>query len=141
MGKTDNRPTKNLTTDRPTNNRSILTLRTGSVTSKPDQHQLDILFFHKCDSMCSFFQENYKCAKLKYAKNFAQFFRAKFSFKFSHFSQNCEKLRKRSEFASLRFAENNLTFASLSLRNFFRKKIRIRFAFAIDFLPEFGSLD
>ena len=90
--------------------------------------------------MCSFFQENYKCAKLKYAKNFAQFFWAKFSFKFSHFSQNCEKLRKRSEFASLRFAENNLTFASLSLRNFFRKKIRFRFAFAIDFLPEFGSL-
>ena len=31
-------------------------------------------------------------------------------------SQNCEKLRKRSEFASLRFAEKNQSFASLSLR-------------------------
>ena len=29
----------------------------------------------------------------------------------------CEKLRKRSEFASLRFAENFRAFASLSLRN------------------------
>jgi hypothetical protein len=31
-------------------------------------------------------------------------------------SQNCEKLRMRSEFASLRFAEKNQSFASLSLR-------------------------
>ena len=31
-------------------------------------------------------------------------------------SQNCEKLRMRSEFASLRFAEKDQSFASLSLR-------------------------
>jgi len=43
------------------------------------------------------------------------------------------ELRKTARAKRIRFAENNLTFASLSLRNFFRTKIRIRFAFAIDF--------
>ena len=49
-------------------------------------------------------------------------------------------MAKRSEFASLRFAEKNSVFAFASLRFLIRKKIRFRFAFAIDFWPKFEAL-
>ena len=50
------------------------------------------------------------------------------------------KIAKRSEFASLRFAEKIPGFAFASLRFLIRKKIRFRFAFAIDFWPKFTAL-
>ena len=49
-------------------------------------------------------------------------------------------MAKRSEFASLRFAEKISVFAFASLRFLIRKKIRFRFAFAIGFRPKFEAL-
>ena len=64
----------------------------------------------------------------------------KLSLKKSLFSLFCEKKRKRSDVASLRFAFRHRAFASLRFRFSIRKKIRFRFAFAIRFRPELDTL-
>ena len=64
----------------------------------------------------------------------------KLSLKKSLFSLFCEKKRKRSDVASLRFAFRHRAFASLRFRFSIRKKIRFRFAFAIRFRPKLDTL-
>jgi hypothetical protein len=74
------------------------------------------------------------------SKKMRKFFRNSNSKKNFAIFAGLRKIAKRSEFASLRFAEKIPGFAFASLRFLIRKKIRFRFAFAIDFWPKFTAL-